>query len=127
MNRKYMITGSRNISNYEMIEKILNKILKSDDILIFGDARGVDTLVHRYCHNHEIQHHEPYKPDWKIGKHAGLLRNLKMIDECDLGSAIWDGISRGTMHAIEYLSKFYKIDYIFKIKNNEIIQKRLKK
>src|SRR5687767_12285479 len=51
------------------------------------------------------------KAEWKIyGKGAGMIRNTILVDSCHMIFAFWDGISRGTRHAIRY-AKEQKVPY----------------
>ena len=55
-----------------------------------------------------------YPADWKThGKRAGFLRNIEMVDTADAVIAIWDGVSRGTKHSIDYARKQGKEVFIF--------------
>jgi len=42
-----------------------------------------------------------------------LIRNKQMVDLCDVGIAIWDGVSAGTKHTIDLLYKKEKLLEVF--------------
>jgi hypothetical protein len=70
--------------------------------LITGGARGADTLAFNWALNNDVTV-QVIPADWKNnGKKAGILRNIVMIDKCDLLLSFWDCESPGTKHAIEY-------------------------
>lgn len=102
---KTIIAGSRDINDYSVLEEAINKHCKWTISEIFsGNARGPDRLGERYAKEHNIPL-RVFKPDWSIGKRAGLLRNLDMIAEADALIALWDGKSRGTQHCFEEAKK----------------------
>jgi hypothetical protein len=42
-----------------------------------------------------------FHADWDgLGKRAGFIRNEEVVSYCDVLVAFWDGVSRGTAHAI---------------------------
>lgn len=70
--------------------------------LITGGARGPDEFARQWAADSLVDHLVCYA-DWAThGKRAGILRNLRMLDEKpDLVLAFWDGTSRGTKHTID--------------------------
>ena len=47
-----------------------------------------------------------FPADWvRLGKRAGMVRNLQMLDSADAVVAFWDGQSRGTAHMINETKK----------------------
>ncbi len=70
--------------------------------IVSGGARGADSLARRYAQLRGIKLTE-FLPDWKtLGRSAGILRNIKIIDSAERVVAFWNGTSRGTKHAISY-------------------------
>jgi hypothetical protein len=73
-----------------------------EPIVISGGARGADAIAHRVAKSLGYRT-ETYPANWKEhGRKAGILRNLRMLDEGkpDIVIAFWDGKSRGTHHTI---------------------------
>lgn len=105
------IVGSRSFSDYEfMCEKLKGINFKS---IISGGARGADKLAERYAKEHDIELHI-FLADWEgIGNYAGLNRNLKMIEWCDMVVAFWDGESKGTAHMTSNALKKGKLVRIY--------------
>lgn len=70
-------------------------------MILHGGARGADRLADIIARalGFEV---EVYPADWTLGKYAGILRNLEMLDsKPDLVIAFWDGSSRGTKHTMD--------------------------
>lgn len=112
MKKKVAIIGSRSFNDYEFLKEKLNP--DSISIIVSGGAFGADELAEQYAEEHEIPM-RIFKPNWKLGKHAGLLRNIEIVDFCDFVIAFWNGKSKGTKHAIEYAKKIGKEVVIYEI------------
>lgn len=100
---KICICGSRNITDYALIEPdLLRSMPVGKHIIISGGARGADALGERFAkeHGHALEIH-PAEGD-KRGKAAGMIRNREMAKVADKVIAIWDGKSRGTKNMIDY-------------------------
>ncbi len=81
--------------------------------IVSGGARGIDTAARQYAKEKGIKLTE-FFPDYAtFGKRAPLLRNLEIIDYCDMALAFWDGQSRGTKFVIENCRKKEKPCKIF--------------
>ncbi len=81
--------------------------------IVSGGARGIDTAARHYAQEKGIKLTE-FFPDYAThGKRAPLLRNLEIIDYCDMVLAFWDGQSRGTRFVIENCRKKEKPCKIF--------------
>ena len=106
---KVAIIGSREFTDYELLKRKCDGILKNIQCptIISGGAKGTDQLAERYAreNNFPIIIH---KPNWYTdGKRAGMKRNISILKECTHVIAFWNGISPGTEHMIRY-SKIYK-------------------
>lgn len=100
MNR-IIVAGSRGWTDYLKIDHVLRDIVKQDDMLITGGARGVDTLASRWASVNMIKN-TIVNAEWdKYGKSAGYLRNQKMAEMATHLIAFWDGKSKGTKHMID--------------------------
>lgn len=75
------------------------------DIIVSGGAKRADTYAQEYAVKDNIPLIE-FLPDYqKYGRKAPLLRNLKIVDNCDSLLAFCDGKSRGTKFTIDYAEK----------------------
>ena len=97
---KVIISGSRCITDYNLVEEAVK--LSGFDIteVVSGMAQGVDNLGIEWAHDHGIPI-MPFPADWnQHGKWAGFKRNQEMADYGDALIAVWDGTSRGTLDMI---------------------------
>ncbi len=105
------IVGSRSFTNYDAFKSELEKVLASKNLnpakIISGGAAGVDSLAKRWADDNSIPVLE-IKPNWKLGKGAGIIRNRQIIESCDVCIAFWDFESKGTKNAIDVCRKFNK-------------------
>lgn len=115
---KTIIAGSRSICKYSIVKKAIEKSRFEITTVISGGAIGVDTLGEDYGAELSIPIIK-MPAEWdKYGRKAGHLRNEQMADIAEALIAIWDGVSRGTMHMINIAKKkglkvfVYRIDEI---------------
>lgn len=115
---KIIVSGSRGISDYKLVESTLDNFIESKDKssieFVLGGARGVDSLAEQFAktNNYRVK---IIPANWnKFGKSAGYRRNLELIEYCNdthdkVLIAIWDGRSPGTHHMIDqcYKNGFY--------------------
>lgn len=117
---KLLVCGSRTITDKEYIYRCIMDAIKISTFpitqIIEGNADGVDKGAGFYAIERAIKL-ETFPPDWSLGKGAGYIRNKEMVDVCDKGIAIWDGISKGTKDTIIGLRKQGKL---FKIYRREV-------
>lgn len=99
---KLAVIGSRGFNNYPLMEDHLSKYNPTH--IVSGGAQGADKLAELYAVRHGIET-IVYKPDWTVGRHAGFLRNIQIVDSADCIIAFWDGKSKGTKHTIDYANK----------------------
>lgn len=97
---RVLVCGSR---DYPRKARIASRIamLSPGTTVIHGAARGPDRIAGAYAESLGFEVEE-YPADWeRLGKRAGIIRNLDMLDACpDLVIAFWDGDSAGTKHTI---------------------------
>ena len=97
---KVIIAGSRDIEDYDLVCYAVATSKLDITTVISGTANGVDKLGERYATEHGIPI-ERYPADWqKHGKSAGYKRNQKMAEIADALIAVYDGVSRGTLHMV---------------------------
>lgn len=101
---KVAVIGSRGFTNKDLLCRELD-LLKPSKI-ISGGAKGADSLAASYATENNIELLE-IKPNWKIGRHAGLLRNTEIVSSCDFLLAFWDGKSKGTFDSITKAQKMH--------------------
>lgn len=102
----YAIIGSRNISIAQataQLEIILTG--KEIDGIISGGACGADMVARRYALQNNIPLVE-YLPDYqKNQKTAPHIRNAKIVADCDILVALWNGFSNGTKNTMTLARK----------------------
>ena len=94
------IVGSRDYPDLSTVRTYINTLLRPDDVVISGGARGVDSAAVQYAQERGLAV-EVYPADWdRHGKTAGFIRNQTIVDNADYVVAFWDGRSRGTMDTV---------------------------
>ena len=130
-----IIAGSREFSNYELLEEACDHILENKIkdgykiTVLSGHARGADLLGERYATKKGFEI-KTFPADWdRYGRKAGFKRNEKMAE---LGNALIaffaDGAdSKGTKHMVKtareknlIVREVYERD--FKVVDSEISQ-----
>ncbi len=116
---RIVVGGCRNFSDYELIERHLDRLLAPYDhsgiVFLSGHCAGVDLLAERYAKEHALAV-ELYPANWKrYGRAAGPIRNEEMVIQADCVVAFWDGASRGTKSLISYAQKQGKELHIISI------------
>lgn len=119
---RIIVAGSRTFSNYSMLEKKCNQVIKemskefvnevgtleeylNNIVIVSGRARGADVLGEKYAtqYNFEVS---TFPAKWDtLGKKAGMIRNEEMAEYASQGQlgvlvAFWDGMSKGTSQMI---------------------------
>ena len=127
-----IIAGSRDFSNYSLLEEKCDYILSRKKetnkiVVISGTAQGADRLGERYARErgYEIMR---MPADWDShGKKAGYIRNCDMADRADALIAFWDGKSKGTHNMIDIAKRkgliVRVVKYIYQVKMREIDKK----
>ena len=115
---KIAIGGSRTFTNYEMMCAFIERSLSdaefnSIEAVVSDGARGADTLAEQYARENRLEL-IVFPAEWeRYGRKADPLRNVKIIQECDLCFAFWDGQSRSTEHDIDLCKEMGKKYYIY--------------
>lgn len=120
---KLLIAGSRNFNDYNYLKKRIDKLIanwkKEEIIIISGGAKGTDTLAEKYAIENDLSF-EVYPAEWeKLGKKAGMVRNIKMAESATHAVIFWDGKSPGTKHMIEISEENLVRTVVFKVKVDE--------
>ena len=101
---KLLIVGSRSITDFDLSPYIPDDV----ELIISGGANGVDALAEEYADKHRISK-LILRPQYKLyHRGAPLKRNDRMVELCDKVLVIWDGVSRGTKHTIDYANMLGK-------------------
>lgn len=115
---KVIINGSRTCNDYEKIKNTMDNISREKTIkeVVCGGARGADTLGEQWAKERGIA--VKYFPaQWNMyGKSAGFIRNQQMCDYADYIVSFWDGKSKGTKHAFDYMRKLGKHGEVYIVK-----------
>lgn len=103
MNKTVIISGSRTITDYNIVKEGIESSPWFGSIahVYVGDARGVDALVVRWCKENGITY-TVFVAEWgRYGRSAGHERNGEMIlHGGEALIAVWDGESKGTKNMI---------------------------
>lgn len=137
---RIIIAGSRSITDYKVVEDAMFKsnAYKVVTEVVSGGARGVDTLAIEWAKKNNVRY-SVKKADWNnlkapgaevviqendkstdlayryYNRRAGLQRNEEMGRYSDALVAIWDGVSTGTLHMINFMKSLGKKVYVFKV------------
>lgn len=103
---KIATVGSRGFKELTWVDEFIDA-LPVGTVLVSGGARGVDLQAQLRAESRGLAC-EIYKPDWSIGKHAGMLRNRDIVANADWIVAFWDRRSAGTQHSIQYAEYLHK-------------------
>lgn len=105
-----LVTGGRNYSNIDAVNMALDQLHahRPITVLIHGGATGADAIAGRWGRINDVRV-ECYIANWlEYGRHAGPIRNQKMIDvKPDLvvafpgGAGTRDLVSRAKRAGIE--------------------------
>ena len=105
---RVLICGSREWSDRGQLHRELTGLYAEHPFwaVIVGDARGADTMALGWALGLRITA-DVFHANWnRDGRRAGLIRNLKMLDEKpDLVVAFLEGKSSGTMHTVHNARK----------------------
>ncbi len=106
---KVVISGSRTVTDKNLVWKALDGSKFAITELISGGAHGVDTLGEQWARSKNIPI-KVYRPDYSLPnpKYAPLLRNQKMAEYGDALVAIWADGSHGTAHMIGCMEQLHK-------------------
>lgn len=101
---KVIIAGSRSIEDKEIVYQAIAESKFEIDEVISGGAKGVDRIAEQWANENGI----PVcvvKPNWKLGRGAGLANNQTMADQADGLIAVYDGKSKGTKDMIDTMRR----------------------
>ncbi len=100
-----VIAGGRNLKDYKLVIKAVDRCGWLPTIVLSGAAKGADKLGEKWARANDIPV-ELYPADWnKHGISAGVKRNVLMASRAEALIALWDGKSSGTKHMIRECHK----------------------
>lgn len=119
--RLFVVSGSRDYPDRQMVDGGLRWRLEPGDTLMHGAARGVDSWAAELAARIGCRV-EPMPADWSKGRKGGILRNHAMLDRAATAKhlgwdvqfvAFWDGRSPGTRDAIQYAKELGFVPVIY--------------
>lgn len=116
---KLLIAGSRTITDYALYKPFLFKYCYDNNVdgILSGGARGADTIAKMFAEDTSIPFVELLAEWNKLGKSAGFIRNISLVDQCDAAILLWDGESKGTAHTLSLLKASGKPYTIIEVHN----------
>jgi hypothetical protein len=107
---KTIIAGSRAIGrlsrqtwDYERLVALIDEAVRQSEIsitqIISGGAGGPDRAGEMWAAENDIEI-VSMKPNWALGRGAGLIRNSEMVERAEALIALYDGQSTGTRDTI---------------------------
>lgn len=121
-NIKTIIAGSRSMSSYELLTKIIDSCPFKFEIteVVSGTAKGVDKLGEEWAKNNRIPIKQ-FPANWdKFGKSAGYKRNEEMAKYADAAIIIHKDASKGTQHIKDLAEKYkLKLHYV-EVKDRDV-------
>jgi len=117
---KLAIVGSRTFTDYLFLEStIMTRINKTVTEIVSGGAPGADSLAEDFAKKFRLKM-KVFPADWKgLGKKAGYLRNISIIEYSDIVIAFWDFVSPGTKSSINLAYKMHKELHIIDVRTNK--------
>jgi hypothetical protein len=114
---KVIIAGSRSVKQYGLVVQAVELSGFSIAEVVCGEAEGPDRLGKKWAIANGVAV-KSCPADWYINGHynklAGFERNESMGDYADALIAVWDGVSGGTKHMINYMKKLEKRSFVFR-------------
>lgn len=126
---KVAIVGSRDFPQLNKVRREIDR-LAPEDVVLTGDARGVDETAYTYCmaKDRRVIRYEVDKvglppwpgddarrsntPEWKAYRaeyaKRAHARNERLIADADRVVALWDGKSSGTENALKHARRLQK-------------------
>lgn len=98
---KTIIAGSRTITDFKQVLAAVSDSGFEITEVVSGGAPGVDLIAEQFAYSKQITL-KRFPADWnRMGRSAGIIRNLRMAHYAEALIAVWDGKSKGTAHMIK--------------------------
>lgn len=92
---KVVITGTRNITDYSLVEQTVKDSNYKITEINCGDQQGTDELAQQYAKK-KRKKINVFVPDWKTyGRNARDISDAEMVKDADAVFLFWDGIDAG--------------------------------
>ncbi len=125
---KTIIAGSRTVGrmgtrswNYDHLADLVRQAVVESGfeitVVISGGAVGPDRAGEIWAEATETPM-EQFKPNWRLGKGAGLARNCDMVARADAIIALYDGKSTGTLDTIGKMKRSGKKVFVLNVASN---------
>lgn len=113
---KLAIIGSRDFTDYDKARRVYKNFFeKFTTRIISGGAVGADRIGKKLAEEFKVEYIE-FLPDWNgLGKLAGMCRNTKIINSCEMALVFWNGYSKGTKDSLDKLASQKKPVFIIYI------------
>jgi hypothetical protein len=103
------VGGSRSIKSYDLVQGVLKYFLIDGDVVLSGNAPGVDRLGERYADEAGLEV-KIIPSEWeKHGLKATMMRNEVLLRSADFVINFWDGQSEGAKHMLEISKRAKKL------------------
>jgi predicted Rossmann-fold nucleotide-binding protein len=98
--RRVIVTGGRDFTNYDLMDKALHDFILQDDVIVQGGARGADLLAAQWAQRNGVQY-VTFVARWtELGAFAGRERNTRMLAAGAQCVIAFPG-GTGTAHMVE--------------------------
>jgi len=102
---KVIIAGSRSITEYREVVRVIAEAGMDITEVVSGTCNGPDKLGEQWAEEHNVPV-KRFPAQWETHKRrAGFIRNSIMAKYADGLIALWDGQSHGTSHMIDVAQK----------------------
>jgi hypothetical protein len=117
MKIKLAVVGSRDIADYQFVERyglpalmMMGVSPNRIETIVSGGAIGVDLMAYKLANDLWIDDPIIHTPDYdKYGRYkAPKIRNTKIVEDCDAALVIWNCHSGGTHDSMVKLSEARK-------------------
>ena len=92
---KVVITGTRNITDYDLVDQTIKDSEYKITEINCGDQQGVDVLAQSYAKK-KRKKLNVFVPDWKkYGRNARDISDVEMVKDAEAVFLFWDGNDAG--------------------------------
>ena len=120
---KLIIAGSRDFTNYRLLEDQITFLIPDVTEVVCGCARGADELGHRWAISHG-KDVKMFPAKWdNHGRAAGPIRNAEMADYADQAAIFCKNKSPGSMNMIKAMKLRKKWFIAVHLSGDDIITK----
>jgi predicted Rossmann fold nucleotide-binding protein DprA/Smf involved in DNA uptake len=110
------VVGSRTIDSMDFVKEQINEALnmyalpEDGVVIVSGGAKGVDSCAQAIAkeEGYDFILFKPYHmidPSTEYSPKFFFARNKQIADNADVVLILWDGLSHGTKHMIDYCKK----------------------